>query len=97
MNPQLARELTRRSPTLLTWRVASVAHADELVAWGVDGVIIDELDVARAIIDRRASPAATQPRSTWPARPPAMRRGAAPTHATTQPIRQDPPMPQPHP
>jgi glycerophosphoryl diester phosphodiesterase len=41
--------LRARAPVLVAWGVADRARADELVAAGVDGLILDDLELARAL------------------------------------------------
>ena len=52
LTPELAAELKTRVQTIFAWRVSSYAHARELEHWGVDGVIVDSLDLACELLDR---------------------------------------------
>jgi glycerophosphoryl diester phosphodiesterase len=52
LNPTLVAELKTRTSLLLTWGVSSYADAIELERWGVDGVIVDDLELARALSER---------------------------------------------
>jgi len=45
--------LKARADVVFAWRVSSYAHARELERWGVDGVIVDSLDLARELLDRQ--------------------------------------------
>lgn len=45
-------ELKSRVEVVFAWRVTSSAHARELEEWGVDGVIVDSLELARELVER---------------------------------------------
>lgn len=44
LSPTVVRELAARGP-VFSWAVADRPRADQLVAWGVTGIIIDELEL----------------------------------------------------
>jgi glycerophosphoryl diester phosphodiesterase len=46
-------DLKTRAQLVFAWGVSSHAHARELEQWGVDGVIVDSLDLARELLDRQ--------------------------------------------
>jgi hypothetical protein len=52
LDPALIAELKARTGLLFAWGVSSFDDALELERWGVDGVIIDDLEVARSLVNR---------------------------------------------
>jgi hypothetical protein len=50
LTPARVRALKRRVDRVLAWRVTSTEQARELASWGVDGVIVDGLDLARELL-----------------------------------------------
>ena len=50
---EVVAELKARAQVVYAWRVTSRDHAGQLEEWGVDGVIVDSLDVARELLDRQ--------------------------------------------
>ena len=52
LTAEVVTELKARADVVFAWRVSSYAHARELELWGVDGVIVDSLDLARELLDR---------------------------------------------
>jgi hypothetical protein len=52
LNPALIAQLKTRTELLFTWGVSSYADAVELERWGVDGVIVDDLEIARSLSER---------------------------------------------
>lgn len=67
LTPELARRLRSRCERLLVWRVDTLALADELVAMGVHGLIVDDLTVIRTIVERAHGP---RPEESPPVRAP---------------------------
>ncbi len=53
LTPEVCSMLRRRSDGVFVWRVRSVEHADELVALGIDGLIVDDLEVVQQLAARR--------------------------------------------
>jgi hypothetical protein len=51
-------QLRQRAATIFTWPVATPAAAERAIALGATGLISDDLEVLRAVADRRASPGA---------------------------------------
>jgi PAP2 superfamily/Glycerophosphoryl diester phosphodiesterase family len=56
LSPELVRALRRRTALLMTWPVNSVPRMDELLSWGVTGIISDDPRVLRELVRRRARP-----------------------------------------
>jgi glycerophosphoryl diester phosphodiesterase len=52
LTAEIVAELKLRAEVVFAWRVASFAHACQLEQWGVDGVIVDSLDLARELLAR---------------------------------------------
>jgi glycerophosphoryl diester phosphodiesterase len=52
LTADIVAELKSRADVVFAWRVASFAHACQLEQWGVDGVIVDSLDLARELLAR---------------------------------------------
>ncbi|HUP73456.1 MAG TPA: glycerophosphodiester phosphodiesterase family protein [Acidimicrobiales bacterium] len=52
LTAEIVAELKTRVEVIFAWRVSSYAQARELEQWGVDGVIVDSLDLARELLDR---------------------------------------------
>jgi glycerophosphoryl diester phosphodiesterase len=52
LTAEIVAELKSRAEVVFAWRVASFAHACQLEQWGVDGVIVDSLDLARELLAR---------------------------------------------
>lgn len=52
LNPALIAQLKTRTELLFAWGVSSYADAVELECWGVDGVIVDDLEIARSLSER---------------------------------------------
>jgi glycerophosphoryl diester phosphodiesterase len=52
LTAEVVTELKARADVVFAWRVSSYAQARELERWGVDGVIVDSLDLARELLDR---------------------------------------------
>jgi glycerophosphoryl diester phosphodiesterase len=52
LNPAVITELKSRTTTLFAWGVSSYDDALELERWGVDGVIVDDLEIARRLLER---------------------------------------------
>jgi glycerophosphoryl diester phosphodiesterase len=53
LSAAVVAELKTRADLVFAWRVSSYAQALELEGWGVDGVIVDSLDLARQLLDRQ--------------------------------------------
>jgi glycerophosphoryl diester phosphodiesterase len=51
LTPERVATLKTRVDRVFTWRVASAEQARELASWGVDGVIVDHLELARELLD----------------------------------------------
>lgn len=58
LDPDRVRRLREQVPTLMTWAVNTRAEADRLVAWGVNGLISDDLDLLRQLAGAGPGPAA---------------------------------------
>jgi glycerophosphoryl diester phosphodiesterase len=54
LNAKVVAELKSRADVVFAWRVVSFAQACQLEQWGVDGVIVDSLDLARELLARDA-------------------------------------------
>jgi hypothetical protein len=54
LSPGRVRTLRRRAALLMTWPVNTVPRMEELVSWGVTGIISDAPRVLRELIRRRA-------------------------------------------
>lgn len=52
LNAEVVAELKSRADVVFAWRVASFAQACQLEQWGVDGVIVNRLDLARELLAR---------------------------------------------
>jgi glycerophosphoryl diester phosphodiesterase len=52
LTAEVVAELKTRAEVVFAWRVTTYAHARLLERWGVDGVIVDSLDLARELLDR---------------------------------------------
>jgi glycerophosphoryl diester phosphodiesterase len=48
------RDLRARADLVMTWPVTTLERARELAAWGVDGLISENLELARPLHERRA-------------------------------------------
>ena len=44
----------QRADVVMTWPVKTIDRARELAAWGVDGLISENLELARALREARA-------------------------------------------
>ncbi len=53
LTEESVRSLKTVASTIITWPINDVARARELAAWGVDGMISDEIDVVRTIVAER--------------------------------------------
>ncbi|MFP5488808.1 MAG: glycerophosphodiester phosphodiesterase [Acidimicrobiia bacterium] len=49
LDPAWARQLRRVAPTLIAWGVGDRERAEELLAVGVDGLILDDVDLIRVL------------------------------------------------
>ena len=52
LTAEVVAELKSRAQVVFAWRVSSFEHACQLERWGVDGVIVDSLDLARELLAR---------------------------------------------
>ena len=52
LTAEVVAELKSRAEVVFAWRVSSFEHACQLEQWGVDGVIVDSLDLARELLAR---------------------------------------------
>jgi glycerophosphoryl diester phosphodiesterase len=59
LSPEIVRWLRHHVPLLMTWPVNSIERMDELVSWGITGVISDNPRVLRELVGRRGRS------STW--------------------------------
>ena len=53
LNPVTVRALKDVAVHVMTWPTNDAARARALIAWGVDGIIIDDIDVLREIVTER--------------------------------------------
>ncbi|MEO8694732.1 MAG: glycerophosphodiester phosphodiesterase [Acidimicrobiales bacterium] len=53
LSETVVTELKSRADVVFAWNVTTTAHARQLEQWGVDGVIVDSLDLARELLDRQ--------------------------------------------
>ena len=53
LNADTVRALKDVAAHVMTWPINDAARARELVAWGVDGIISDDIDVLREIVAER--------------------------------------------
>ena len=53
LTEESVRSLKKVASTIITWPINDVARARELAAWGVDGMISDEVELVRAIVAER--------------------------------------------
>ena len=60
LSPATVRALKQIAPTIITWPVNTEARMQELIAWGVDGVISDDLALLRRLIATRQDAAMTE-------------------------------------
>ena len=56
LSPRLALAIKERASLLLVWRVNDRAHAEQLRSWGVDGVVVDNLDLAVELLTSYQGP-----------------------------------------
>jgi glycerophosphoryl diester phosphodiesterase len=54
LSPAVIAELKSRTGLLFAWGVTSYEDALDLERWGVDGVIVDDLEIARSLLERKA-------------------------------------------
>jgi glycerophosphoryl diester phosphodiesterase len=54
LSPPLIAELKARTDLLFAWGVSSYDDALDLERWGVDGVIVDDLEIARSLFERES-------------------------------------------
>jgi len=52
LSETIVAELKTRTEIIFAWNVTTATHARQLQQWGVDGVIVDSLDLARELLDR---------------------------------------------
>jgi glycerophosphoryl diester phosphodiesterase len=53
LSPAVIAELKTRTDLLFAWGVSSSDDALDLERWGVDGIIIDDLTIARSLLERK--------------------------------------------
>ena len=54
LSPELMRALRRRVPLVMTWPVNTTRHMDELLFWGIMGIIGDGPRVLHELVQRRS-------------------------------------------
>lgn len=50
LSPETMRTFTERSVSVVTWTVNTEERMNELLAWGVDGIISDNFDLLRRVV-----------------------------------------------
>jgi glycerophosphoryl diester phosphodiesterase len=50
LDPTIVRGIKERAATVVPWRVRTTAHAQQLLAWGVDGINADDLALLRNLM-----------------------------------------------
>ncbi|HEY8490145.1 MAG TPA: glycerophosphodiester phosphodiesterase [Dehalococcoidia bacterium] len=61
LTPDVVRALRERASAVVTWPVSTYAQARRLTAWGVDGLISDNLALLRALTRERDGTARREP------------------------------------